>query len=251
VRSSRTRLRCGPRRQPRDGQGCGLRGWVSSHQFLWDRRFSAGSFSDLKRWWRGTASASAWGAAPGATSFGECERGDSQCDERIEPPDAQERVGEQADEHGDSQVATDEVLSSFSGGCGGAQLFAEAQLRSPQPRADAKGRDREVDAQPGCLGPVSDEQRVGRPRRRCTEPAGRSSARPAVEPSTRSSSRASTNLKAPHDDHAREALDGATEPVPNQGSRAGEQPRRRGGCPFETEPDEREAGKPPGTPCRG
>ena len=83
------------------------------------------------------------------------------------------------------------------------------------------------------------------------EPAGRSSARLAVELSAPSSSRASgQSQEPPHEDHAREALDSAIESVPNQGNRAREQPRRRGGCPFETEPDERIAGKPAGSLCR-
>src|SRR5215218_3254197 len=74
--------------------------------------------------------------------------GDSQRHHRIEPPDAKERVGEQADENSDSHIAAEEVLRALADGGRRPELRPEPPLRKTERLTDRERGDGQADPEP-------------------------------------------------------------------------------------------------------
>src|SRR5204862_2161501 len=87
---------------------------------------------------------------------------DSQRYERIEPPEPNEVVGEQADQHGRGEIRAEEVLTTLAGGRGRAELLAQPELRPTEPRADRQRAGGQPNAEPARVGVVLDHEHAGR-----------------------------------------------------------------------------------------
>src|SRR2546422_7629647 len=82
----------------------------------------------------GSAVVAAALAAPAFLPFPDGERSDGKGGERVEPPQSEQGVTEQADENGGGEVGAEDVLSSLTGGCRRLECRAPPVLHSPQQR---------------------------------------------------------------------------------------------------------------------
>jgi hypothetical protein len=87
-------------------------------------------------------------AAPTLAALADREPGDYERRDRVEPPPAEERVPEQPGEHGDGEVAAEDVLGAFAVRGAGAELVRQLFLRASDIVASA-GRGRDAASKPG------------------------------------------------------------------------------------------------------
>ena len=71
-------------------------------------------------------------AAPALAPFPDRDCGDDERRRRIEPPEAEQCVTEQADENGGGEVGAEQVLGPLAPGCDRAKLVGEPALAMPR-----------------------------------------------------------------------------------------------------------------------
>jgi hypothetical protein len=96
--------------------------------------------------------------APAGSPLPQGDASDGERCEWISPPPAEECVRAQADQKGDGEVRTEEILGAFGDGGARAQLLADAALGAREQRHSQRGECRQADPDPACLGVVAADQ---------------------------------------------------------------------------------------------
>jgi rhodanese-related sulfurtransferase len=172
-------------------------------------------------------------AAPCFAPFSHREGGDDECGDRVGPPPAEGRVGEQADEQDRGQVAAQQRLAAVGNHGSARHAVSEAPLRDREYRHDNQGERSEDDARHRFLWFGSSDEVPGG--LTCDvggeheEAPGNELQRPLLAFDIRSG-------ELPHDDHRGADLDDGVQPEPHERDRAGLRTRRDGHDRFDAVP---------------
>ena len=120
----------------------------------------------------GTGGAPALFPSPSLLAFTNTHRRNRKRDYRIKPPHAEESVRRQPDQHRAGEDGAQDVLRPLAVGGARTELFADALLSSPKPRAKHERTGCQGDAEPTGFGGCPLDQSLDRFSRDITVPIG-------------------------------------------------------------------------------